>query len=73
MTGVISRIVVDRGFGFISPVGSAHSRQLFFHASGLVDGLLFDARLIELHVEFDLEQNPKGVRAVRVRPASSAT
>ncbi|MBM4297001.1 MAG: hypothetical protein FJ143_04605, partial [Deltaproteobacteria bacterium] len=38
MTGVISRIVVDRGFGFISPVGSAHSRQLFFHASGLVDG-----------------------------------
>ena len=33
--GTISRIVSDKGFGFITPCG--RGRDLFFHSSGVVD------------------------------------
>ncbi len=70
--GVIKKLVVDRGFGFIQTSGIRKS-DVFFHFSA-VEG----ARFEDLHegqsVEYELSSdapNPgrgKGPRAVSVRP-----
>lgn len=66
MQGKVKRVVRDRGFGFIS---SAEGREIFFHRSSLQD-LNFDTLKEGDAVEFEVEDGPKGPRAVAVKPSS---
>jgi CspA family cold shock protein len=61
-TGKIKKIVGDRGFGFIS---DTDGREVFFHQSGLVEAKLSDLNE-DTQVEFEIENSPKGPRAVNV-------
>ena len=61
-TGKIKKIVGDRGFGFIS---DTDGREVFFHQSGLVEAQLSDLNE-DTQVEFDIENSPKGPRAINV-------
>jgi CspA family cold shock protein len=65
-TGKIKKIVRDRGFGFIS---DTDGREVFFHQSGLV-GAQFDSLKEEQKVEFEIENSPKGPRAVSISIAA---
>ena len=60
--GKVKKLVRERGFGFIS---DTYGREVFFHQSGLV-GVTFDSLKEEQDVEFDIEQSPKGPRAINV-------
>jgi CspA family cold shock protein len=62
-TGTIKKVVSERGFGFIS---DTDGREVFFHQSSVVD-VQFDALNEQQKVEFDIEDSPKGPRAVNVR------
>jgi CspA family cold shock protein len=62
-SGKIKKLIRDRGFGFIS---DTDGREVFFHQSGLVD-VQFDALNEDQQVEFEIEQSPKGPRAINVR------
>lgn len=62
-TGKIKKLVRERGFGFIS---DTDGREVFFHQSSIIDAQ-FDALKEEQEVEFEIEQSPKGPRAVNVR------
>jgi len=62
-TGKIKKVVRERGFGFIS---DTDGREVFFHQSSLID-TQFDALKEEENVEFEIENSPKGPRAVNVR------
>lgn len=66
-TGKIKKLIRERGFGFIS---DTDGREVFFHQSSLVD-VKFDALSEEQSVEFEVEQSPKGPRAVNIRLAQS--
>ncbi len=61
-TGKIKKVVQERGFGFIS---DTDGRELFFHQSSLIDAQ-FDGLKEDQKVEFDIENSPKGPRAVNV-------
>lgn len=61
-TGKIKKLVRDRGFGFIA---DSDGRELFFHQSGL-NGLQFAALNEDQEVAFDVEQSPKGPRAINI-------
>lgn len=62
-TGTIKKLVSDRGFGFIN---DTDGRELFFHQSGLIEAKFSD--LTEgTQVEFEVENSPKGPRAVSVK------
>lgn len=65
-TGKIKKLIRDRGFGFIS---DTDGREVFFHQSSLID-VKFDALTEEQSVEFEIENSPKGPRAVNVRIVS---
>ncbi len=60
--GKIKKLVHDRGFGFIT---DTDGREVFFHQSGLA-GTTIDALKEEDEVEFEVEDSPKGPRAVNV-------
>jgi CspA family cold shock protein len=62
-TGSIKKIVRERGFGFIS---DTDGRELFFHQSGLAPAQ-FDSLKEGQKVEFEVEDSPKGPRAINVR------
>ncbi len=62
-TGKIKKVVRERGFGFIS---DTDGRELFFHQSSLVD-LKFDELREDQDVEFEVEQSPKGPRAIDIK------
>ena len=69
-TGKITRIVRDRGFGFIQPEGS--TQEVFFHKSSLESGS-FEELNEGTTVEFESEPDPKQPnrsRAAKVRPSS---
>lgn len=69
-TGTISRLVRDRGFGFIKAADS--SEDIFFHSSS-VAGATFDELSEGQGVEFDTEPDPKQPnrsRATSVRLSS---
>lgn len=66
-TGKIKKLIRERGFGFIS---DTDGREVFFHQSSLVD-VKFDALTEEQSVEFEVEQSPKGPRAINIRPVQS--
>ena len=55
-TGKITRLVRDRGFGFIK--ASDSSEEIFFHSSS-VDDTTFDELSEGQEVEFDAEPDPK--------------
>jgi CspA family cold shock protein len=61
-TGKIKKVVRERGFGFIS---DTDGRELFFHQSGLLNAKLDDLKE-EQKVEFEIEDSPKGPRAVSI-------
>ena len=62
-TGTIAR-VTDKGFGFIKP-DEEGARDLFFHASSLVDVEFNNLREGD-KVSFESENGPKGPNAVKV-------
>lgn len=69
-TGNITRIVRDRGFGFIQP--SDNTEDVFFHSSS-VDQPTFDELTEGQSVEYEVEpdpKEPKRSRAAHVRPGS---
>ena len=69
-TGTITRLVRDRGFGFIQ--ASDSNEDIFFHSSS-VDETTFDELTEGQKVEFDAEPDPKQPnrsRAAHVRLSS---
>lgn len=69
-TGKIAKLT-DNGFGFISREGEAEN--LFFHLSGLVEGLNYEDLREGDTVEFEIGEGRKGPNAVNVtRVASEA-
>jgi CspA family cold shock protein len=65
-TGTVSRVVADRGFGFIT---AEDDKEYFFHRSSLDATLDFDRLRGGEKVEFEVEASPKGPRATQVRAA----
>jgi CspA family cold shock protein len=65
-TGVIKKVVADRGFGFIT---ADDAKDYFFHRNSLAPSLDFDRLNGGERVEFQITQSPKGPRAEGVRPA----
>lgn len=63
-TGVVKRLVSDKGFGFIKPDDGG--ADLFFHRSAIRYGRFED--LVEgTRVRYDVGTSPKGPRAEDVR------
>jgi cold shock protein len=65
-TGIVKKIVADRGFGFIT---AEDGKEYFFHRGALDSSLEFDRLVGGEHVQFSVEANPKGPRAGQVRSA----
>ena len=67
MEGTIKKLVMDRGFGFITPKGER--TDVFFHSSHCDFGIRFDDLRMGQQVIFDLEDDPKRgtMQAVSVR------
>lgn len=61
--GTVKKLIRDKGYGFIARFGSD---DLFFHRSAL-QYITIDELEEGERVEFELEQGPKGLRAVKVR------
>ncbi len=61
--GRISRIVSDRGFGFISRDGK--DKDLFFHSKEL-SGVVFEDLREGDTVSFEVSESPKGPNATNV-------
>ena len=59
-SGTITRIVADRGFGFIL---AEDGQEYFFHRSGLDASLDFDRLLLGTPVSFTVEPSLKRPRA----------
>jgi CspA family cold shock protein len=64
MQGVIKTIVPGKGFGFISREGE--TKDLFFHAKELVEGLVFEDLKVGDAVIFKVEETQKGPAATNV-------
>ncbi len=65
-TGTIKKVIAERGFGFIT---ADDAKEYFFHRDGLDASLDFDRLQGGEQVEFEIESNPKGPRAAKVRAA----
>lgn len=65
--GTVLRVVIGKGFGFISVAGQAG--DAFFHHADLRDGLEFGESLLERRVKFDVVSGPKGLRARNISAA----
>ncbi|TET17792.1 MAG: cold shock domain-containing protein [Dehalococcoidia bacterium] len=63
MKGKIKRLIRGRGFGFIT---AEDGSEVFFHRSAL-QGMNFDTLEEGDSVEFDLETDDRGARAVNVK------
>jgi cold shock protein len=64
MIGKITRLVEEKGFGFIA---GDDGQDYFFHRSALPEGEPFDQLLTGAAVTFDAVHGPKGLRAESVR------
>lgn len=62
-TGTITRLIGDRGYGFIT---TEDGKDIFFHRTAL-RGLRFDSLEEGQSVEFEVETGSKGPRAAEVR------
>ncbi len=65
-TGTVKKVVSDRGFGFIT---AEDGKEYFFHRTGIKAPLDFDMLRGGERVAFEVEQSPKGPRAVEVKAA----
>jgi cold shock protein len=65
-TGTVKKVVADRGFGFIS---AEDEKEYFFHRGALDSSLDFDRLVGGERVQFEVEQSPKGPRAIQVKSA----
>jgi len=61
MQGSIKKLVFDKGFGFITPDDG--SKDVFFHLSGLGDGIDFDSLNEGDRVSFTVVQGQRGDKA----------
>ena len=61
MTGKVTRIVRDKGFGFIEASG----REYFFHRTGVESARMEDISE-GVSVKFEPTEGPKGLRAEHV-------
>lgn len=66
-TGSVKKVISDRGFGFIT---AEDGKEYFFHRDGIVAPLDFDRLSVGDRVSFEIENSPKGPRAVRVTGAA---
>jgi cold shock protein len=62
--GTVKKVVSDRGFGFIT---GEDGKDYFFHRDSLAGTLDFDRLSGGERVQFDVQSNPRGPRAVNVR------
>ena len=67
VVGTVKWFNTDRGYGFIAP---EQGKDVFVHVSALAASGL-QALTEGQRVEFEVEQDPKGLRAVNVRPAEA--
>ena len=65
-TGIVKKVVADRGFGFIT---ADDGKDYFFHRSEVQAPLDFDQIVGGERVEIEVQQSPRGPRAARVRTA----
>jgi CspA family cold shock protein len=65
-TGIVTKIVGDRGFGFIA---ASDGKEYFFHRGGVQAPLEFDRLIGGERVSFEIEAGPKGPRASQVTAA----
>ena len=65
-TGIVKKLVSERGFGFIT---GDDGKDYFFHRSSLAPTLDFDRLAGGEKVQFEIESDPKGARAANVEPA----
>jgi cold shock CspA family protein len=67
--GTVKNVVIDRGFGFITPHGPGD--DLFFHCKSIAPDLAFDEQLKGRRVAYDVEMDQRRGRnhAVNVRAA----
>jgi len=63
LKGKIKRLARDRGFGFIS---AEDGKDIFFHRSAL-ESVQFDSLEEGIELEFDLEDGPKGPKAINIK------
>jgi cold shock protein len=68
LAGTITRVVFERGFGFIA---ADDGKEYFFHRSGLDSSIDFDRLDVGERVSFEIERSDKGPRARFVRVATS--
>jgi len=61
--GTIRRLMRDRSYGFIT---TEDGKDVFFHQTAL-QGLRFDSLKEGQPLEFEVEEGPKGPRAVNTR------
>ena len=61
--GTIRRLMRDRSYGFIT---TEDGKDVFFHQTAL-QGLRFDSLKEGQPLEFEVEEGPKGPRAVNIR------
>ncbi|HYM21665.1 MAG TPA: cold shock domain-containing protein [Vicinamibacterales bacterium] len=66
MTGTISRLLSDKGFGFIR---GEDGQEYFMHRSAVRDGSIFEQLREGQAVVFDGGRGDKGLRAESVRIA----
>ena len=64
MTGKISRLLIEKGFGFIA---CDDGQEYFMHRSAVRDGSVFEQLREEQSVTFDGGKGEKGLRAENVR------
>ncbi len=65
--GTVKRVISERGFGFI---GGEDGKEYFFHRNELAGSLDFDRLVGGEAVSFEVENSPKGPRAVKVNAAA---
>jgi cold shock protein len=64
MNGTVSRVMIDKGFGFIK---GDDGQEYFVHRSALRDGSVFENLRDGQPVTFDATRGDKGLRAENVR------
>ncbi len=64
MQGTIAKVVTDKGFGFIKPTG--HGKDLFFHATGMVERTDFDELKADDAVTYEVDETKERPRAINV-------
>ncbi len=63
-TGIIKKIVAEKGFGFISPDDG--SADVFFHMSAVAKPMSFDDLREQDKVSYENGMGPKGPNATNV-------